>query len=260
MRTRFPGRPRFFGSGCAGLFAARARALARFRSRFGEEVVEEVCALGDFEEVAVGLGGRIRERFACGFSLDFGMGDSAHLLEAYHGAVERIAMFGAEWIAALGPSRARSPERIIIARVNEGDAKRHANIRAFSEVRFRSGGLQASAFLGFERGERRPPEGGPLRQQVATTIDFLVVGFFRAAEQIPRLPERRYGMTIHVVHAAACDSMPPVSRATTAIRCFPDSKSSSGLVALIPWTRPSGFDGSGISKSFKRCFAPAEMS
>jgi hypothetical protein len=130
MRTRFSGRPRFFSSGC-GAFAARARALARFRARFREEVVEEVCALGDFEEVRVKLAGQVLGRFALVFSLGLDMEDSAHLLEAQDGAVERIAMFGAEWTTALCATRARSPERIIIARVNEGDAKRHANIRAF---------------------------------------------------------------------------------------------------------------------------------
>jgi hypothetical protein len=158
MRTRFPGRPRFFSSGC-GAFAVRARALARFRCRFGEEVVEEVCALGDFEEVRVGLGGQVLGRFALIFSLGLDMEDSAHLLEAQHGAVERIAMFGAEWITGLCAARARSPERIIIARVNEGDAKRHANIRAFRRC---GAWPPASAVV---RGARRdtpaarPPEG-----------------------------------------------------------------------------------------------------
>jgi hypothetical protein len=119
--------------------------LARFFRRLREELVEEVCALGDFEEVGVGLGGVVRERFALGFSLDLDMGDSAHLLEAQHGAVERVSMFSAEWIAAARATRAGSPERIAVTRVNESDAKRHANI---------------CTFPGLERGEKRSPEGG----------------------------------------------------------------------------------------------------
>ncbi len=68
-------------------------------------------------------------------------------------------------------------------------------------------------------------------------------------------------MSIQVVQARCLDSLPSGSHALTEIRCFPDSKSSfAGLFPVIPCTKPTGFGGNGISKSFVRCFTPAEMS
>ena len=69
-----------------------------------------------------------------------------------------------------------------------------------------------------------------------------------------------YGTVIQVVQTLFLDCLPSGPCAVTEMRCLPDSKSSFGLVPVIPGTAPTGFAGSGIGNRNEACFAPAEIS
>ena len=80
------------------------------------------------------------------------------------------------------------------------------------------------------------------------------------APGIRRSHRKSYGIVIHVVQRFFLECVPLGAMAETETRCLPDSKSSSGLVAVIPRTTPLVTGGRGMGKSMVAFFIPAEIS